>query len=70
LQQVGAKLLDVVLDLRRRAFADGHHGDDGADADDDAENGQRRAQHIAADFAQREHDGVTEHYSTRTGSLT
>ncbi len=70
LQQIRTKLLDIGLHLRRRTFTDGHHGDDRADADDDAENGQRRAQHIAANFAQREDDGVTEHYSSRTGSLT
>ncbi|ESX92842.1 hypothetical protein X754_19150 [Mesorhizobium sp. LNJC403B00] len=51
-EQVRAELGDVRLDLGRGARADGQHGDDGGDTDDDAEQRQERAQHIAADGAQ------------------
>ena len=42
--QVGAQALDLLLDARLRAAADRDHGDHRADADDDAEHGERAAQ--------------------------
>ena len=48
------RLADLGRDLRGGAVAEGHHGDHGGDADDDAEHGQERAQHVAADCPQGE----------------
>ena len=42
------------LHLGARARADGHHRDDRADADDDAERGQQRAQLVAQERAHRD----------------
>ena len=49
-----AQARDLRFHLRLRAVADADHGDDRADADDDAERGQRRAQLVAPQRAQRD----------------
>ena len=51
-EHVGAHRRERLLDLRLGPRADGHHRDDGADADDDAERRQERAQLVAEDRAQ------------------
>ena len=48
-QQVGAQRVDPVLDRLLGAGAQRHHGDDRADADDDAEHGERRPELVGAD---------------------
>ena len=63
-QQVAAHAGDVRRDLRRGAVAERDHDDHRRDADDDAERRQRRAQHVAADLAKREDDGVEQHQWT------
>ncbi len=57
-EDVGAHRGERLLDLRLGARADGHHGDDGADADDDAERGEERAQLVAQDGAQGDAERV------------
>src|SRR5262249_27997018 len=42
-----------LFDLGLGALADGHHGDDRADADDDAERGEKRAHLVAQEGAHR-----------------
>src|SRR4030095_12841221 len=67
---VRAQLLDIRLHLRRRALADRDHRNDGGDADDDAQDRERRAQHIATDLAQSEQQRIPEHQAIpRTGLL-
>ena len=56
-QQVGAEAVDLLLHCGVGALADAHHGDDRGDADDDAEHGQRRAQLVAPQRAQRRAHG-------------
>ena len=46
-QQVGAHGGDLVLHLLLRALADADHGDDRADADDDAQHGEHGAHLVA-----------------------
>ena len=60
-QHVGAETGKISRHLRRRAVADGDHGDDRRDADDDAEHGEEGAQRIAADGAQRQAHGFKKH---------
>ncbi len=47
-----------LLDAGPRPFADRHHGDDGGDADDDPQRGQKRAQLVAQERAPRHADDV------------
>ena len=51
---------DLGLDLGLGAVADADHGDDRADADDDAEHGQQRAQEVPAQRAQGDLGGWRE----------
>jgi len=60
-EEVRAQARDIGRHARCRALADGDHGDDRGDADDDAEHGQGRAQQIAPDRAHREHASVADH---------
>ena len=53
-EQVGAHRGEGLLDLRLRALADGDHGDDRADADDDAEHGREGAHLVAEQRAERD----------------
>jgi hypothetical protein len=57
MQQVGAQAGDLVLHRQRGAVAQGDHGDHGADADHDAQDGQERAQQVAPDRAQASSTG-------------
>ena len=57
-QQIGG-ILAVAPEARAAAQRD--HGDDGRDADHDAEHGEEGAQQIALDGAQREHQRVPQH---------
>ena len=57
-QHVGAERRDLAVDLAARAGADGDHHDHRADADDDAERRQDRAQHIGAQCGQRDLQAV------------
>ena len=52
-QDVGAKRGDLRANGRLGAFADGDHGDDRADADDDTEHRQESAQLVSRQRAQR-----------------
>ena len=60
-QQVAAHAGDLLLDLEGGAAADGHHGDHGRHADDDAQDGQKRAQDVAPDLAQGQKNGIADH---------
>ena len=57
-QHVAAHVGDVGGDLGGGTVAERHHDDHRRHADDDPERRQRRAQDVATDFAQRQHDGV------------
>ena len=48
-EQVRAELVDLVVDLGLRALSEPDREDDGADADEDPEHRQRRAQPVRAD---------------------
>src|SRR3546814_11392721 len=48
--------------------SDLHHRDDRADPDDDAEDGQERAQQMAPDRSQREDEGGAQHQCALTRS--
>ncbi|MNE11116.1 hypothetical protein D3C80_1038600 [compost metagenome] len=50
-KRVGAKPREFVAHLGGGAVADGDHGDDRGNADDDAEHSEEGAQHVAADSA-------------------
>src|SRR5690606_14293558 len=60
-EEVAAELGDVLLDLLRGARADGDHGDDRGDADDDAKQCEERTQRVAAYRAHGETDGFPQH---------
>ena len=62
-QEVGAELGDVVAHLLRGARADGDHGNDCGNPDHDAEQGEKGAQHVAADRDQREADRLEQHHA-------
>ena len=62
-EQIAAELGQIRGHLGRRAVADRHHGDDRADADDDAEHGQKRAQRIAQDRLQSQLDRLIDHHA-------
>ena len=49
---------------QRGAIAQRHHGDHGADANDDAQDGQEGAHQVAPDRAQRQQEGVEQHQAT------
>ncbi len=51
--QIGAEAFDLLAHRLVGALADGDHGDQRGDADEDAEHGQRRAHHVAADRLRR-----------------
>ena len=51
------------VDEVARARADRHHGDDGSDADDDAEHGQQAAQSIGRDGGKRGADRFDQSHS-------
>jgi hypothetical protein len=51
---VGAGRLNLRFDGRLRAGAERHHRDDGRDADDHAEHGQRGPHFVAAQRLQRD----------------
>src|SRR5205085_11201314 len=57
---VFAETGDLRFDLRLRAIPDADHRDDRADADDDAERRQRRAQFVSAQRAGRDFEGGSE----------
>ena len=59
-----------VLHLLGGAAADGDHGDDGGNADDDAEQRQERAQHVAANRDQSEADGLVKHHAACIASVS
>ena len=59
-----AEAFELRLQRRLRPFADGEHGDQGRDADEDAEHGQRGAQLVSADAARR---GDERHPNERSG---
>jgi hypothetical protein len=65
-QKVAAELGDVLLDLLGGAGADGDHGDDGGNADDDAQKRQEGAQRVAAHGAQRQPDRLEQHQAAST----
>ena len=48
LENILPEARDLRLDLRLRSVADADHGDDRADADDDAERGEHGAQLVLA----------------------
>jgi hypothetical protein len=60
-QKIVAERGEFAGDLQGRGIAQRHHQDDRADADDDAERGQARAQEIVADFAQRQQQRIPDH---------
>ena len=69
--EVGAQALDLVLDARLRAGADGDHRDHRAHADDDAEHRQRGAQLVDAQRGQRDAQrGEEVHACRKVGSDT
>ena len=69
--EVGAQALDLVLDARLRAGADGDHRDHRAHADDDAEHRQRGAQLVDAQGGQRDAQrGEEVHACRKVGSDT
>src|SRR5678815_3892421 len=51
-QQVASETADRVLHEVLRALANGHHGDHGADADDDAQRGEDRAHLVSHERAE------------------
>jgi hypothetical protein len=51
-QQIAAETGDLPGYLDSGAAAEGHHENDGRNADDDAQNGQKRSQDIAPDLPQ------------------
>ena len=57
LDDIGAQAGDGLLDGIGGAAADLHHGDDGGDADDDAQTGQQRPHDVPAQGAQRHPKG-------------
>src|SRR3546814_20408371 len=57
LKDVGAETRDLLLHRGGGRVAQRHHRDDRADPDDDAEDGQERAQQMAPDRSQREDEG-------------
>jgi len=61
LEHVAAQVADFRGHLDRGPLAQGDHGDDRRHADDHAEDGEERAQEVAADRAHREQKGVPEH---------
>src|SRR5262249_9362384 len=56
-EQVGAHRRELVLDHLLGALADGHHRDDGADADDDAERREEAPDLVAEDGDRRDAQG-------------
>ena len=62
-QEIAAELREVGAHLGGSAVADRHHGDDGADADDDAQHGEERPQGVATDRLERELDRLEEHHA-------
>src|SRR3546814_2713204 len=61
LKDVGAETRDLLLHRGGGRVAQRHHRDDRADPDDDAEDGQERAQQMAPDRSQREDEGGAQH---------
>ena len=65
-EHVGAQRGDPVLHRLLRAAAKGHHGDDRAHADDDAEHGEHRPQRVGLDrLVGRRHRLTDLHLSAR-----
>jgi hypothetical protein len=60
-QQIAAELCKVRCDLGGRAVADRHHRNDRADADHDAERGEKGSQRIAQDRLQGQLDRLVDH---------
>ncbi len=67
-QQVGAEAGNLRLDRLGGAVTERDHRDHRADADDDAQNGEKRAQQVAADRAQRQHEDAVQHQLFSAGS--
>ena len=67
-ERVGAQRLDAFADRPGRAVADRDQQDDGGHADQDAQHGQRRAQLVGRQPAQREPDDLGEAHRTPTGA--
>ncbi len=60
-QQVAAKTLDLLFHLQRGATAEVDHDDHRGYADDDAESGEERTQHVAPYGAHRQQQGIPQH---------
>ena len=69
-EQVRPHRGERLLDLRLRPRPDGHHRDDRADADDDPEGGQERAQLVAQDGPERHAKGLPEVHAGAMRSTT
>ena len=66
--EVRAERADLPVDEVARAGADRHHGDDGRDADDDAEHGEQAAQGIRHDGRKRGADGFGQAHAAASGA--
>ena len=62
-EQVVAQAGDLRLHGQRGALAERDHGDDGGDADEDAEHGEKRAGKVAPDFPHSDRKGIPDHRS-------
>src|SRR5581483_4658865 len=62
--------LDLLLDEVRRSLAEGDDGDDGARPDDDAEHGERRADLVPRERAERDLERHEDHASALPVSST
>ena len=63
-QEVAAQAGDRALHLLLHAKAEGDHGNDGADADDDAQHGEDGAELVGLEPFVRYQDAFPEHYAT------
>ena len=61
-EDVGAERGDAVVDRLLRAGAERHHGDDRADADDDAQHGEHRPERVGPDRLKRDRDGLAQQH--------
>jgi hypothetical protein len=62
-EDVGAERADLLGDLRLRAGADRHHGDDRGDPDDDAEHGEEAAHLVGAQRPERDAEALDQHHA-------
>jgi hypothetical protein len=68
-QQIGAEAGDLHLDRLRGAVTERDHGDHRTDADDDAEDGEEGAQHVAPDRAQGQHEDAEQHQAISVSAM-